>query len=353
MGHQPLTRRSLLRTAVSAGAGLSLSAPFIARAAGFPATSWPTATPSSVGLDLAGLQEAQRFAEQYGEGSGCVIRHGRLVHGWGSFRERFLVQSTTKSWGSVVLGLALDEGRLALSDRARDHLPDFGAPPAANLDTAWVERITIDQLATHTAGFPEPSRYGEFEAEPGTRWIYSNCGTNWLANVLTHRFGQDLRELTRNRLFGPMGLTDADIQWRTPAMFFTEPVHGLPATEFNGGMLANVDAMARLGLLFLRGGNWDGRQILSRTYVELATAPAYPRLPFKTNLRYGLLWWNNASGRMPDVPRDAFYTVGKNANHTIVIPSLGLVVVRIGQDGWTNYGGKLASFLQPIVDSAG
>ena len=121
--------------------------------------------------------------------------------------------------------------------------------------------ITIDQLATHTAGFPERSRYGELEAEPGTRWSYSNCGTNWLANVLPDRFGQDLRELTWNRLFGPMGLSDADVQWRTPAMFFTEPAHGLPATEFNGGMLANVDAMARLGLLFLHSGDWDGRQI--------------------------------------------------------------------------------------------
>lgn len=282
-----------------------------------------------------------------------MIRHGRLVHVWGSFNERFLVQSTTKSWGSVVLGFALDEGRLGLGDRARDHLPSLGAIPHSNLDSGWLDGVTIDQLATHTAGFPFPSGYSELEAEPGTRWIYSNCGTNWLANVLTHRFGQNLRELTRDRLFGPMGLTEDDIQWRTPAIFFTEPVGDLPATEFNGGMLANVDAMVRLGLLFLHDGSWDGRHILSRSFVELATAPAYRRLPLKTNLRYGLLWWNNASGRMPDVPRDAFYSVGKNANHTIVIPSLDLIVVRVGHDGWTNYGDKLVSFLQPIVDAAG
>jgi CubicO group peptidase (beta-lactamase class C family) len=277
MDHRTFNRRFLLCAAVGVGSGLSLSAPFVVRAAEFPATSWPTATPSSASLAVAGLQEAQRFAEQFGEGGGCVICYGRLVHGWGSFREHFLVQSTTKSWGSAVLGMALDEGRLALADRARDHLPDVGALPETNFDTGWLDRITIDQLATHTAGFPERSRYGELEAEPGTRWSYSNCGTNWLANVLTDRFGQDLRELTWNRLFGPMALSDADVQWRTPAMFFTEPVHGLPATEFNGGMLANVDAMARLGLLFPHGGNWDGRQILSRSYVELATVPAYPR----------------------------------------------------------------------------
>ena len=64
------------------------------------------------------------------------------------------------------------------------------------------------------------------------------------------------------------------------------------------------------------------------------------------------MWWNNASGGMRDVPRDAFYAMGKNANHVIVIPSFGLVVVRVGHDGWTNHGRKLASFLQPIVDAA-
>ena len=124
----PSTRRSLLRSAAGALAGLGLSAPYVARAADFPINGWISTSPASVGLELAGLQEAQRFAEQYG-GAGCVIRHGRLVHVWGSFNERFLVQSTTKSWGSVVLGFALDEGRLGLGDRARDHLPSLGTIP--------------------------------------------------------------------------------------------------------------------------------------------------------------------------------------------------------------------------------
>ena len=347
----PVTRRFLLRSTVGAVAGLGLSAPAAVRGAEFPTNGWATASPASVGLGLAGLQEAQRFAEQYG-GAGCVIRHGRVAHVWGSFDERYQVQSTTKSWGSAVLGMALDEGRLALGDRARDHLPDLGAIPASNLETGWLDGITIDHLATHTSGFPFPSGYSELETAPGTRWIYSNCGSNWLSNVLTRSFGQDLRELTRTRLFGPLGLTDDDVRWRTPAIFFKEPVDGLPATEFNGGMLANVDAMARLGMLFLHGGNWDGKQVLSRSFIELATTPSYARQPFRTTRRYGLLWWSNVTGRMPDVPPDAFYSAGKNANHTIVIPSLDMIVVRVGNEGWTEDGGKLVSFLQPIVDAA-
>jgi CubicO group peptidase (beta-lactamase class C family) len=82
----------------------------------------------------------------------------------------------------------------------------LGATPAANLDTGWLGEITLEQLATHTAGFAEPTRYSALEARPGTKWIYSNTGTNWLANVLTHVYRQDLRQLTETRLFAPLEL---------------------------------------------------------------------------------------------------------------------------------------------------
>ena len=85
--------------------------------------------------------------------------------------------------------------------------------------------------------------------------------------------------LTQTRLFRPLGLTSDDIRWRTPAGNFTDPVYGIPATEFNGGMSANVNAMARLGYLFLNGGNWNGRQIVSSSFVATSTKPYYPRIP--------------------------------------------------------------------------
>ena len=128
-----VTRRCLLRSAAGIVAGVGLAAPGIVRAAEFPTNGWATASPASVGLELAGLQEGQRFAEQYG-GAGCVIRHGRVAHVWGSFDERYQVQSTTKSWGSAVLGMALDEGRLALGlgnrpRRRDDEHPRQAGPP--------------------------------------------------------------------------------------------------------------------------------------------------------------------------------------------------------------------------------
>ena len=97
------TRRSALRML---GAGIALATPFVsrsARGAAFPGAIWPGGTPASVGLNVAKLVEAQRFAQRYGGGAGCVIRHGKLVHVWGSLTQRYQVHSSAKTWGSVRL----------------------------------------------------------------------------------------------------------------------------------------------------------------------------------------------------------------------------------------------------------
>src|SRR3954447_20870698 len=84
--------------------GMLLAAPFVARAANaatFPAPgagAWPSGSPASVGLSRSKLIEAQKYAQRY-DGAGCVIRHGKLVHRWGSFIRLRLVQSATKSSG--------------------------------------------------------------------------------------------------------------------------------------------------------------------------------------------------------------------------------------------------------------
>ncbi|MFL5332519.1 MAG: hypothetical protein ACJ8H8_04940 [Geminicoccaceae bacterium] len=101
-------------------------------------------------------------------------------------------------------------------------------------------------MATHTAGFPRPSRHSKLQVKPGTSYIYGDYGTNWLANAITNRFRQDQRFLASTRLFHRMWLTGDDIAWRTPALFFTDPVYGLPATEFNGGEAALQASRATL-----------------------------------------------------------------------------------------------------------
>ena len=127
------TRRSVLAH-VGAGIGSALLAtgtPWIARAATtvWPIPDWPLALPESVGLNKAKLLEAQAFATKFAGGAGCVIRHGKLVHSWGVLKQQYPINSATKSWGSVVLGFALDEARFSLPAKCRAMLPNLGYKP--------------------------------------------------------------------------------------------------------------------------------------------------------------------------------------------------------------------------------
>src|SRR3954451_16527680 len=92
--------------------GMLLAAPFIARAANaatFPAPGvWPSGSPAGVGPGGTKLKQAQAYAQRYGGGAGCVIRNGLLVHSWGSLSQLYYVQSATKSFGSALLGFAVD-----------------------------------------------------------------------------------------------------------------------------------------------------------------------------------------------------------------------------------------------------
>lgn len=328
------------------------TAPRAARAAtAFPGATWPTGTPESVGLDRSKLLAAQAVATRYSGGAGCIIRHGKLVHSWGGFKQLYSINSATKSWGSVVLGFAIDDGRLSLGTKVQSILPNFGYRPTTNSSKGWLDDITFELLATHCGGFEKTGKYAPLVAAPASKYFYSDTGPNWIANALTNSYRQNLRQMTQTRLFQPLGLRSSDIMWRAKNINFTETVYGIPATEFNGGMSANVDAMARLGYLYLNRGNWQGRQIVSSSYVEKSTSPYFGRIPISMMKQYGLLWWNNGSGYLQGVARDAYWSTGKNNNHTLVVPSLDLIAVRVGNDGWSNHGGNHAQFFKPICDA--
>src|SRR3954453_984707 len=277
-------------------AGMLLAAPFIARAANaatFPAPGvWPSGSPADVGLNVTKLMEAQAYAQRYG-GAGCVIRNGLLVHSWGSLSQLYLVQSATKSFGSALLGFAVDDGKVDVAAPAQRYLPGIGAIPSTNVATGWLDDIRVDHLATHTAGFPKPRSPSALAAQPGTAFIYSDGGTNWLAALLTKVYGQDLRALAQARLFPPIGVPSSAAIWPPLGTEYQMP----PTCRFNGGMQASVDTMARFGYLYLNNGNWNGQQILSADYVKLSTSAYYSRIPISDLRGYGLSWWlGNVSG---------------------------------------------------------
>lgn len=136
------------------------------RAESWPDPAWRTESPRAVGLDEKLLEQARDYALT-GGGSGCVIRDGQRVLTWGDQKRRYDLKSTTKSFGATALGVAILDGKISLNDPARKHHPTLGVPPASNKETGWIDKVTIQQLATHTAGFEKPGGYTNIVFEPG------------------------------------------------------------------------------------------------------------------------------------------------------------------------------------------
>ncbi|HKQ14974.1 MAG TPA: serine hydrolase [Steroidobacteraceae bacterium] len=352
---------------------------------------WAKVDAATVGMTQAGLDTAATFAQNVPDtvvkdpvipgkepGNGMIVRHGQLVHFWGDIDEKLEVKSVTKSMGGIVLGLAFDEDNAILTKKGVDFIPTFGTPPDANAANG-ADTITLAQLATHTAGFDKDGGFVALQFPPGTHWRYSDGGLNWLADVLTTRYQQDLSALAQDRVWKKVGLNNLgtntdDVFWR-PASKRPATRNGgtLQYRELASGIQTNVNAMARIGLLFLRKGMWKDQRVLSEAFVTQAHTP----LPENASLElfeptgehfpgaltdYGVLWWTNKSGIMANVPKDAFFAWGLGEALIVVIPSLDLVIARNGGQDSANSTGRiwndndwdgdvhvLEGFLNPIV----
>ncbi|MCA9147115.1 MAG: serine hydrolase [Planctomycetaceae bacterium] len=328
----------------------------------WPMPTWESVAPQKVGLDGHQLEKARDYALT-GGGSGYITRSGKLVMVWGDPKQRYDLKSTTKSFGATALGIAILDGKIRLTDKVTQHHPSFGTPPDINSKTGWIDEISILHLASQTAGFEKPGGYEKLIFEPGTKWAYSDGGPNWLAECVTLAYKQDVDRLMFDRVFTPLGIQRTDLVWRNNS-YRDKNIDGIPRREFGSGISANVDAMARFGLLYLRNGTWSGKQILPADFVKQAgtTVPTVVGLPEvdpknygNASDHYGLLWWNNADGTLKDVPLDAYWTWGLYDSLIVVIPSLDIVVARAGQSWkreWAGHYDVLQPFLEPIVAAA-
>jgi CubicO group peptidase (beta-lactamase class C family) len=319
------------------------------------------ASPKDVALDAARLKEARDYALT-GSGSGLILRHGKLVMTWGDQAQRYDLKSTTKSIGITALGFALADNRIALDDKASKYHPTLAIPPQTNAETGWIDRITIRHLATQTSGFEKPGGYGKLLFQPGTKWLYSDAGPNWLAECLTLIYKRDLNDLMFERVFTPIGITPADLTWRKNA-YRDARIEGIMRREFGSGIHANVNAMARIGQLYLNRGRWNGKQLIPESFVHMARAPVpgvagLPTANESSSMdiasnHYGLLWWNNADGSIEGVPTDTYWSWGLYDSLIVVMPAYDMVVARAGKS-WLRKEGDahykvLEPFLQPIA----
>ena len=335
----------------------------------FPGAKWESVHSNDVGMRREPLIQARDYALSSG-GSGLVTRHGKVVLSWGDTKKTYDLKSTSKSIGVTALGLAIADGKLRLNDQARDHHPILGMQPEKDRRIDWLNEITIIHLATQTAGFAKPGGYEPLLFRPGTKWHYSDCGPNWLAECVTRVYQRDVEELLFERVFTPIGITNNDLRWRSHA-YRPKQLDGVMSREFGSGVHANVEAMARIGYLYLRRGRWRDQQLVPADFIDRArtTVPQVVGLPEhpatgtngaqwsdrygNASDHYGLLWWNNADGTLENVPRDAYWSWGLYDSLIVVIPSLDIVAARVGKswnrDQRAGHYDVLKPFLEPIV----
>jgi CubicO group peptidase (beta-lactamase class C family) len=185
---------------------------------------------------------------------------------------------------------------------------------------------------------------GDQAFEPGTGWLYSEGGPNWLADILTTKYRTDLNPILRTRFLGPMGGPTSQLVWR-PNRYRprTLLVDGgdVQRREFGSGISTSIDVMAEFGLMLLRGGRWDYGRLLDASYVRKATnhqawlagadcldADKCPGFPPTTH--HGLLFWTNAYGNVANTPSNAYWAAGLGTSFILVIPSLHILVARVG-----------------------
>jgi CubicO group peptidase (beta-lactamase class C family) len=335
----------------------------------WPGARWERAAPEEMGMDRALLEKARDYALTI-QGSGYVIYHGKLVMSWGDPDATYDLKSATKSFGSVALMLGVADGKVRLDEPLEECRPGVARDVEGDPPRKWGDEITLDDLATHSAGFSKRGGFGTLMYEPGTEWAYSDSGPNWLAECLTLAYGRDLRDVMFDRVFTPIGIGPEDLTWRDN-QYRPKEIGGIPRREFGAGIHANVDAMARFGYLLLHQGKWRDRQLLPARLIDRFTRaqPALAKLHVHDSggeagyeqegvqRSYGVLWWTNAGESMEGVPLDTYVAWGLYEGLVIVIPSMDLVIARAGPSlSWPRPAGAaqgtvLVPFIAPIVQS--
>ena len=307
---------------------------------------WATASLDAANMDsemISLLTDRLENDEYGGVRSLVIVKDGFLVHEAyfdGSSRSDLQeIYSITKSISSALIGIAIDRGMIGgVNEPISTFLPEY-----AELFSDDPKRcITIEHLLTHSSGLDwdeqthpyEDPRNSEFamyyEAEdwvayvlgmpmrdePGTRYEYNTGAVHLLSAILETATGLAADEFADEYLFGPLQVSE--YEWRVDPM-------GYPRTgATHGGLLMTTRDVAKLGQLYLDGGEWRGEQLISSAWVKdsLDTRLATPSDTGGT----GYLWFLNTV-RFRGQSVDTFAARGAGGQTLLVTPTLDLVVV--------------------------
>ena len=245
-----------------------------------------------------------------------VSQHDEVIGMWHSEGEcRRNVYSVTKSVTSCAVGFAVQEGLISLDEKLKDVFPDELPEKVSD----HLKKAVVRDLLTMHLGQKEGSLMGvqrplyeednwvklslaiPFVYEPGTHFVYNNVGPYLAGMLVQRRAGCDLISYLTPRLFSHLGIKRPT--WETDPL----------GNSFGaGGLFLTLSELHKLGLFYLNKGMWNGKQLLSREWIEESTKQYAPDAP------YAYLFWRGKY--------NSFRADGKYGQFSIVLPDHDAVV---------------------------
>ena len=283
-------------------------------------------SPEQVTLSLVVVYNGQIIHERYAPGFDVATR----TRTW----------STAKSIASTLIGMLVDEGRLALDEPLGiDWYPNARSP-----ETDPRNEITLRHVLNMSSGLETVDNRGLEYAigsgmsywagassvvgarsralirEPGTYWDYENYDTLLGVYAMKLALGGEkaYAEFPRKALLDKIGMRNTLVSTDRFGDFV-----------MSSQIYTNARDLARFGLLYLGHGIWNGERLLSEEWIDFVRTPA-PATKSIGSI-YGGQWWLVPEGR-DDVPKDAYSTSGNRGQFSIIVPSRDMVIVRRGLD---------------------
>jgi CubicO group peptidase (beta-lactamase class C family) len=326
--------------------GTLLAGPALAQS-GWPPPGWRLSPPEQQGIDSAKLAQGLQtiWDQKLPIHSLLILRNGAVVLDsyFYPYEGKTVhdLASVSKSLMTTLIGIAADQGKLRLDDTMVSFFPER---TIANRD-ARKEKVTLRHLVSMSSGLACTQTDREetqqemmasrdwvqfsldrpMTAEPGRQFNYCNPSIHLLSPILQKATAMNALEFAQKYLFEPLGIKVA--YWDTDAQGHNRGW---------GDAHLHPHDLAKLGYLWLNKGQWEGKQIVSKGWVE-DSVRGYIKTGGSDDYGYG--WW------IPTNWPGAYNAAGRGGQRIIVIPDLKLVIVTTG-------GGFEFSQIEPLVVAA-
>jgi CubicO group peptidase (beta-lactamase class C family) len=229
-------------------------------------------TPEEAGWSSEGMAAAKALFGESGAVACMVIYDGRVLAAWGNTTRRFMCHSVRKSFLSALYGVYVDAGKIDLDKTLAElDIDDTSPLTDAEKRAAIRDLLKARSGVYHSAAYETPAmkkrRPPRGSHERDTFWYYNNWDFNVLGAIFEQETGLDIFEAYARSIAGPLRMEDYRVM---DGYHHLEAEHSrYPAYPFK----MSARDMARFGLLFLREGEWDGKRLISRGWVDESTTP--------------------------------------------------------------------------------